>query len=54
MAFAREVADKVVFMRDGVVVEQGPPSVVIHNPQEEATRLFLSHFHSPDRKGITV
>lgn len=41
IAFAREVADKVVFMRDGVVVESGPPSQVIDNPQQEATRSFL-------------
>ena len=45
IAFAREVADKVVFMRDGVVVEAGPPSVVIDNPKCEATRSFLSHFY---------
>ena len=41
IAFAREVADKVVFMRDGVVVESGPPVQVIDNPQQEATRSFL-------------
>ena len=41
IAFAREVADQVVFMRDGVVVESGPPSQVIDNPQQEATRSFL-------------
>ena len=41
IAFAREVADKVVFMRDGVVVEEGPPAQVIDNPREEATRSFL-------------
>lgn len=41
IAFAREVADKVVFMRDGVVVESGPPSQVIDNPEQEATRSFL-------------
>lgn len=41
IAFAREVADKVIFMRDGVVVESGPPSQVIDAPQEEATRSFL-------------
>jgi polar amino acid transport system ATP-binding protein len=44
IAFAREVADKVVFMRDGVVVESGPPSVVIDDPQCDATKAFLSHF----------
>ena len=44
IAFAREVANQVVFMRDGVVVEAGPPSVVIDNPQSEATRAFLTRF----------
>jgi len=45
IAFAREVADTVVFIRDGVVVEEGPAREVIDNPREEATRAFLSHFH---------
>lgn len=45
IAFAREVADRVVFMRDGYVIEEGPPAQVIDNPQMEATRTFLSHFH---------
>ncbi len=42
MGFAREVADNVVFMDDGVVVESGPPSDVLTNPQHERTRTFLS------------
>ena len=42
MGFAREVADNVVFMDDGVVVESGPPSNVLSNPQHERTRSFLS------------
>jgi len=46
IAFAREVADRVVFMRDGVVVEDGPARQVIDNPREPATRAFLSHFHA--------
>jgi len=41
MSFAREVADRVVFMDDGVVVEQGKPKDVINNPREERTRQFL-------------
>jgi len=41
MGFAREVADSVVFMDGGYVVESGPPSEVILNPQEERTRAFL-------------
>ena len=46
IAFAREVADRVLFMRDGVIVEEGPARDVIDNPKEEATRTFLSHFHT--------
>jgi polar amino acid transport system ATP-binding protein len=42
MGFAREVADRVVFMDSGVVVEQGSPRDVINNPQHERTRSFLS------------
>jgi polar amino acid transport system permease protein len=39
--FAREVADRVVFMDEGVIVEQGTPEEVIDNPQHERTRRFL-------------
>jgi putative spermidine/putrescine transport system ATP-binding protein len=39
--FARDVADRVVFMDGGVVVEQGKPEQVIDNPQHERTRRFL-------------
>jgi polar amino acid transport system ATP-binding protein len=42
IGFAREVADEVVFMDDGVVVEKGPPGEVIANPQQERTKAFLS------------
>jgi polar amino acid transport system ATP-binding protein len=45
IAFAREVADQVIFMRDGVVVEAGPPSQVIDNPQQAATQSFLTRFN---------
>lgn len=41
IGFAREVCDRVVFMADGVVVEQGPPSQVIDDPQHQRTRTFL-------------
>jgi polar amino acid transport system ATP-binding protein len=41
MSFAREVADHVVFMDGGVVVEQGNPRSVINNPQHERTKSFL-------------
>jgi len=46
IGFAREVADRVIFMRDGVIVEEGPARDVIGQPKEEATRAFLSHFHN--------
>ncbi len=42
MGFAREVADRVVFMDGGVVVEEGAPRDVLLNPQQERTRAFLS------------
>jgi polar amino acid transport system ATP-binding protein len=42
IGFAREVADTVVFMDGGVVVEQGPPSDIISNPRHERTKAFLS------------
>ena len=44
MSFARDVADRVIFMADGVIVEQGGPRDVIANPREERTRQFLSRF----------
>ncbi|WP_158879490.1 amino acid ABC transporter ATP-binding protein [Amycolatopsis anabasis] len=47
MQFAREVADKVLFMDGGVVVEQGPPSQVIGNPRHKRTQTFLSRVLNP-------
>jgi polar amino acid transport system ATP-binding protein len=47
MAFAREVADRVVFMDGGVIVEQGPPAEVIGNPSHERTRVFLKRVLDP-------
>ncbi|MCI8478352.1 MAG: amino acid ABC transporter ATP-binding protein [Oscillospiraceae bacterium] len=44
MAFARDVANQVIFMDGGVIVEQGSPEEVISNPREERTRQFLSRF----------
>ena len=41
MGFAREVADRVLFMSDGVIVEQGTPEQIFSNPQEERTQEFL-------------
>ena len=44
MAFARDVADQVIFMDGGVIVEQGAARQVIENPREERTRQFLSRY----------
>ena len=44
MAFARDVADQVIFMDGGVIVEQGTPEQVIVHPQQERTRQFLTRF----------
>jgi polar amino acid transport system ATP-binding protein len=41
IGFAREVADQVVFMDEGVIVEQGPPKQVIDKPKQDRTRRFL-------------
>jgi polar amino acid transport system ATP-binding protein len=43
IGFAREVADHVVFMDDGVIVESGPPGRVLDDPQEQRTKDFLAH-----------
>lgn len=44
MAFARDVADRVIFMSDGYVVEEGTPEEVFGNPKVERTKIFLSRF----------
>ncbi|MEU6215930.1 amino acid ABC transporter ATP-binding protein [Streptomyces sp. NPDC047022] len=47
MSFAREVADRVVFMDEGVILEQGTPGQVIGDPRNERTRHFLSRVLDP-------
>ena len=49
MAFARDVADHVIFMDGGTILEQGSPRDVIEHPREERTRQFLSRFHQESR-----
>lgn len=44
MSFARDVADRVVFLDDGVVVEEGPPSQVLDDPRQPRTAQFLRRF----------
>ncbi|MCD6033896.1 MAG: ectoine/hydroxyectoine transporter ATP-binding protein EhuA, partial [Thermomicrobiales bacterium] len=46
MMFAREAADRVVFMDDGIIVEEGPPEEVISNPRSNRLRAFLRRFHT--------
>ena len=41
MGFAREVADRVIFMYDGVILEEGAPEEIFSNPKHERTRQFL-------------
>ena len=50
MNFARKVADRVVFMNDGVVVESGRPDEIFTNPKEERTKQFLKEYI--DRKSV--
>jgi polar amino acid transport system ATP-binding protein len=42
MGFAREVADRIIFMEGGLIVEEGPPDQLFDHPQSERTRAFLS------------
>ena len=42
MGFAREVSDRLIFMADGVIIEEGDPRAILSNPQEERTKDFLS------------
>jgi len=44
MRFARDVADRIIYIEAGKIVEQGPPSQIFTNPQDERTRAFLKHF----------
>ena len=44
MNFARDVADRIIFMDEGVIVEQGKPQEVFDNPKEERTKQFLARY----------
>ncbi|NLG92358.1 MAG: amino acid ABC transporter ATP-binding protein [Clostridiales bacterium] len=46
MAFARDVSSRVVFMKDGVVAEEGEPAELFGNPKQEATKDFLARFRN--------
>ena len=44
MAFARDVSDRVVFMADGVICEEGTPDEIFGDPKQQLTRDFLARF----------
>lgn len=46
MEFAKHVANHVIFMDNGEIVEEGTPSEVLDNPQKERTQLFLTRYHN--------
>ena len=46
MAFARDISSHIIFMDGGVIVEEGEPELVINNPKQERTKLFLSRFNN--------
>ena len=54
MAFAREAADRVIYLEGGVVVEEGPPEQVLDEPRQEATRQFLRRFLSEGARAPTA
>jgi ABC-type polar amino acid transport system ATPase subunit len=45
MGFARAVADRVIFMDQGQIIEEGPPDTFFGNPRNERTRAFLQQIH---------
>jgi len=53
MSFAREVADRVVFIDDGVILEEGPPEQVVGAPSHERTRAFLARLLDPAAAEVT-
>ena len=46
--FAKEVADKVIFMADGVIIEQGPPSQIFDHSENPRTKKFLRQIEASD------
>jgi polar amino acid transport system ATP-binding protein len=53
MSFAREVADRVVFMDEGVILEEGPPERVVAAPNHDRTRAFLARLLDPAAAEVT-
>ena len=46
MAFARDVSERVVFMHEGVILEQGSPEAIFGDPQHQQTKDFLARFRN--------
>jgi len=46
MEFARRAADRVIFLHEGRIAEDGPPAQVLGNPQQQVTRDFLSRLYN--------
>jgi polar amino acid transport system ATP-binding protein len=47
MTFAQDVCDRVIFMSDGQIVEQGPPGVIFRSPAHDRTKQFLAKILNP-------
>ena len=53
MGFAKSISDRVLFISDGVITEQGSPAQIFDNPQNEKTQKFLSNFRKMDFQILT-
>ena len=53
MHFAREAADRIVFMEDGIIAEQGTPEQILDAPQQEGTRRFLRRFQHTSQDAVS-
>jgi ABC-type polar amino acid transport system ATPase subunit len=53
MHFAREAADRVVFLQEGTIVEQGPPEQVLNSPKDDRTKQFLRRFLASSTESAT-
>jgi ABC-type polar amino acid transport system ATPase subunit len=52
MGFAREAGDRICFLSEGRILEEGTPEAIFSRPREERTRAFLSRvLHTPERSG---
>ncbi len=50
--FARKVADRIIFMADGLIVEEGDAETLVSHPRNERTKAFLANLHSPDETAV--